>query len=150
MADGTKEEFNRYIKDVRFRWSELSQRSKDEIGKEYPYMRLFVERKFLMRSQLKRIKYIPFLEPDHELLTAYFNLSPDRQRVYNHYFNDKNTKLSEKEAIKLNARMHKEDPDIYKILEMIFATLVREFNGAEEGREFLKYVGFNSFFKICN
>jgi hypothetical protein len=48
MEDGSKEEFSRYIKDVQARWSELDETSKDEIGKEYPSMRSFIEREYLL------------------------------------------------------------------------------------------------------
>jgi hypothetical protein len=58
--------------------------------------------------------------------------------------------MPEADIVRMTARMHNNDPDIYSIMKMIFAKLVREYKGSENGREFLKFVIFGYFSVISN
>ncbi|KAI6170659.1 hypothetical protein M3Y97_01126000 [Aphelenchoides bicaudatus] len=49
-----------------------------------------------------------------------------------------NPKKSEETTVRLYANLHKEHPDVYKIMVVGFDGVQSEFNGSDEAREFLK------------
>lgn len=42
----------------------------------------------------------------------------------------------------MDAKMHYADPDIYKILQLIFEQMANNFDGSDEARKFIRFVSF--------
>jgi hypothetical protein len=51
--------------------------------------------------------------------------------------------MSEEEVQRMNVRVRENDPDVYKVMKMMYAQRVNGFKGNDEGREFMKYVSPN-------
>ncbi|KAI6170580.1 hypothetical protein M3Y97_01137700 [Aphelenchoides bicaudatus] len=89
---------------------------------------------------LARSAEIKHAEQDTEtLIKIASKWSPERQRTFQQYFNDKTEKLSQEDHIKLYAKIHNKDPEIYKFFQVKFGMHVKNFDDSEEGRDFLKY-----------
>ena len=48
--------------------------------------------------------------------------------------------MSEGEIIRIDAKMRTEDPDIYKILQLIFEQIAVNLNGTDKAKQFIRFV----------
>jgi hypothetical protein len=93
---------------------------------------------------------IVHLGKDDDFIIAFKKLPDDRQAAYRRYMYSIEM-LPEKNAHNLLVQMFNSDPDLYKLVKIKYDQKIRDFEGHEEGREFINWVSgykYNSCFNL--
>ncbi|KAI6170586.1 hypothetical protein M3Y97_01138300 [Aphelenchoides bicaudatus] len=138
MKDGSDAELEKFVKDVTEKWSALSEETKAELKLKSNIAEL-VKIGLCWSAPLEKDSASDSDADKKEISDAYQALPADRQTVYKTYFNTDNINLPVDRLIRLYARMHKDDPDVYKILKLITSQQIKNFKGTDAGREYLKF-----------
>ncbi|KAI6189427.1 hypothetical protein M3Y97_00007100 [Aphelenchoides bicaudatus] len=120
IKTGSTGEIEKHRKLVREKWDELPESVKTEFGKEYGSTKLYIEGL-------------------DGIAKEYQELSPEQKVIYKTYFNEHTEMLPEGRVAKMDAKMHRDDAEIYKILKMIFDHLIKDYDGSEESRAFFQF-----------